>query len=536
MAMASVVSLARRVLDAPTFTHPTRGIAMIIGACAIYIGIGFAGPSAVAITLGPRTSWLPPWYLPVGYANWNEWIVVPAIWVAILLGAVGLWTCWRALDGGWRPHPWRLLGLGSGLCAGVGAVLPLTSADVLMYAAYGRLQVLGQNPYDITPAMIIRQEYDPVLRWIERPWTDTPSVYGPLASACQWLASVLGGDNMHATVFWLQLMTTIPFIAVAVITMLMVRGDRLEQTRAALLIVLNPLMIGAIVAGAHNEALTMLFAVAGVYFMRRNPVLAGLGIGLAGTIKVSLVFYGLAMFWTYRRDWRRMLGLLVGAAVPLVFAYVVWAPETVLAAQRNTSYLSAGSWLSSVGMISAFFGVPVPQAAFSWTGWIAMALIAWMLSRVLPHTRLPGGDPALDGHADPLSATVRTIAILVCAWLLTSPYTWVWYDLLAWVPLALVVSARLNAIMTWRAVWLSLAYVTGRVYPYGDQMLAVMSALRDGVCTIAQIMAVAAVVVWWWREGHELPPLAKLVARLRGHPHIPHIPHIHRHPADSQPG
>ena len=70
-------------------------------------------------------------------------------------------------------------------------VPPLTSADVLMYAAYGRLMVLGWNPYDITPANIIRQEYDPVMRWVEAPWQDTPSVYGPIASFSQWLAATL---------------------------------------------------------------------------------------------------------------------------------------------------------------------------------------------------------------------------------------------------------------------------------------------------------------------------------------------------------
>ena len=517
--MTGVVSLARRVLDAPAVSHPRRGIGMIAASCAMLAGIGFAGPSAVAITVGPRTSWLPPWYLPTRYTNWNEWIVIPTMWAAILIGAVGLWTCWRALAGGWRPRPWRLLGLGAGLCAAVGVVLPLASADVLMYAAYGRLQTLGLNPYDITPAMIVRQEYDPVLRWTERPWRDTPSVYGPLASTCQWLASQLGGDNMHATVFWLQLMTTIPFIAVGVITMLMVRGDQLAQARAALLIVLNPLMIGAIVAGAHNEALTMVFAAAGVYFMRRNPLLAGLGIGLAGTVKVSLVFYGLAMAWAYRREWRRLLGLLVGAAIPLVFAYVIWAPQTLLAAQRNVSYLSGGSWLSSINIVTSRIGVTVPQSTYPLIGWASMVVVAWMLSRVLPWTRLPGGDPALDARHDPLSQTAHTACVLVCAWLLTSPYTWVWYDLLAWVPLSLVASVRLNATMTWRAVWLSLAHVTGRIYPYGELMTEVMTFLRSNICAIAQVLAVAAIVVWWWREGHELPSPRRFLARWQARPH-----------------
>ena len=37
------------------------------------------------------------------------------------------------------------------------------------------------------------------------------------------------------------------------------------------------MLIWAVVAGAHNEALSVMFAVAGLLFMRKNPFLAGLG-------------------------------------------------------------------------------------------------------------------------------------------------------------------------------------------------------------------------------------------------------------------
>jgi len=494
---------------------------LVVGSCVVFAGIGFAGPSAVALTLGPRTSWLPPWYLPVAYANWNEWIVVPLMWAAIIAGAIGLWMCWRALEAGWRPRPWRLFGIGAAVSAAVGLVLPLTSADVLMYAAYGRLQAIGQNPYDITPAMIFRQEYDPVLRWTERPWQDTPSVYGPLASACQWLAAELGGANMHATVFWLQAMSTIPFILIALLAIVITRGDNLAQARAVLLILLNPLMVLAIVAGAHNEALTMLFAFAGVCLMRKSPLLAGLFIGIAGTIKVSLVFYGLAMAWTYRRSPRKLAELLIGAAVPLVLAYFVLMPQTLLAASRNTSYVSQGSWLSpAFNTLVPWIGPERTHQFVAITGWVAMAIATWMLSRVLLRARVPGGKPQWDAVADPLSRTARTTAIVVCAWLLTSPYTWAWYDLLAWVPLALIVSPRLDAIMTWRVTWLSLAYVTGRVYTYGPQMAATMTFIRDNVCPVAQWLALIGVVVWWWRDGHELPTPARLRQWLARTVHI----------------
>ena len=95
-----------------------------------------------------------------------------------------------------------------------------------MYAAYGRLQVTGRNPYTITPAEIFRSQYDPVLRWTERPWTDTPSVYGPITSFTQWLSNVLGGTNMHDIVFWLQMFSVLPFIAACGFIVLSPTGTR----------------------------------------------------------------------------------------------------------------------------------------------------------------------------------------------------------------------------------------------------------------------------------------------------------------------
>ncbi|HKF89035.1 MAG TPA: hypothetical protein VKB85_13310, partial [Propionibacteriaceae bacterium] len=179
-------------------------LAGIVGATALTVLAGWLGPSAVALTLGPRRSYLPPWYLPAGILQPNEWIVSIMIWAAIILGAAGLWIGMNALADGWKPKPRKVFALGTVLSLITITVPPLTSADVLMYAAYGRLQVIGRDPYEITPAEIFRGQFDPVLRWTERPWQDTPSVYGPITSFTQWLANVLGGENMHDIVFWLQ--------------------------------------------------------------------------------------------------------------------------------------------------------------------------------------------------------------------------------------------------------------------------------------------------------------------------------------------
>ena len=504
-----------RLLAQPWTRNPRLGVALIAASAATTIAVGFAGPSAVALKLGERTSWLPPWYLPESAGTPNEWVAVILLWLGLLAGTLGLWIAWRAVADGWRPDNRRLFGLGVGLSLLTALVLPLTSADVLMYAAYGRLQVLGLDPYDITPAEIFRAEYDPVLIATERPWQDTPSVYGPLASFSQWVAASLGGESMHDIVFWLQLLSVLPFLAIGVIAYRLARADREAQTRAVLFTVLNPLMIWSVVAGAHNEAFTLVFAIVGLWFLRRNPFLAGIGIGLAGTIKVSLVFYGLAMVWGYRREPRKLVLLVIGAVIPIAVAYGLIVPKALLAASRNTGYISAGSWAPPVaGLLSLVMPEWVARSIVGWLGWIGLIAIAWMLSRVLPWQPVPGLAATASPQRDPLTIATRTAAVLTTAWLVTSPYTLSWYDLIAWVPLGLLAASRLESLLMWRGMWLSIAYVTGRSVQFGPELQAVASAIRDGLCSAAQLLVLVLIVRWWWREGHELPSLHRLRASL----------------------
>ncbi|MFT3835107.1 MAG: polyprenol phosphomannose-dependent alpha 1,6 mannosyltransferase MptB [Micropruina sp.] len=521
----ALVDRARAILDQSWTKNARLGLRLIIAATLVTIVVAFMGPSAVTLRLGPRSSFMPPWYLPSGLVSLNEWVAVLSLWLGLAAGSIGLWICYRAVDSGWRPSIHRLFALGAALSLVTSLVPPLTSADVLMYAAYGRLMVLGWNPYDIAPGNIIRQEYDPVMRWVEAPWQDTPSVYGPIATFSQWLAATLGGESMHQVVFWLQMFALLPFLAIAFIAVKMAHGDPAVQTRAVLFTILNPIMIWSICAQAHNEPLTLVFAVVGLWFIRRNAWLAGVGIGLAGCVKVSLVYYGLAMVWGYRHQPWKLIQLCLAAAVTIGLGYGLFAPEALFAAARNTSYVSAGSWAEwLLGLGTITIGDGTTRRIISLLGTAGMVTIAWMLSRVLPWVTTPGAPPGTDPRRDPLTITVRTAALLTAAWLITSPYTLSWYDLITWVPLALMAANRLDVITMWRGTWLSLAYVAGRVIEFGPGVVIAGFVMRDVLCTAAQMAAIVW-VVWWWRsEGGELPRLSLLRdawRRFRGRPAAP---------------
>ncbi len=508
-----------RALDAPWTAKSRVALALMGASVGLTIVVSALGPSPVTLDVGPASGPLPPWFVPKDVGRTlglplSEWILVPALWLGIVLGAVGLWVGSKAIDVGWRPPIHKLFYVGVALNLATALVPPLTSADILMYAAYGRLQRQGLDPYAISPAEVFRQSYDPVLVYTERPWQDTPSVYGPVASLSQWLANVLGGDSMHDVVFWLQMFGVLPFIVICAVMIKLAHGDAARQARAVLFTIANPLLIWAVIAGGHNEALTLVFAICALYFVRRSAFVTGLFIGLAGTVKVSLVYYGLALAWGYRRDWRKLLQLGVGALVPIAVGYGVVAPKALFAAGRNTGYISQGSWgLPIVFVLEPVLGSQNARSTVLVLGWVLLVVVAWMLSRVVPWAPVPGARvPARD---DPLTIATRTALVLCAAWVITSPYSLPWYDLIAWAPLALLAKNHLDKLLLWRGAALSVAYVTARSVEFGPQMLAASWFLREIACAAVQLGVLLLVIRWWWTAGHELPTRAFVARGVR---------------------
>ncbi len=514
--LAGASASLRRAVDQARWTaRPRTALWFILASCAITWVVAFLGPSSVTLNPGPAQSLLPPWFIPVEVGKslglpLSEWIVVPALWIGIVLGAVGLWVAWRAIEAGWRPKIHRMFYFGVIINLLTAFVPPLTSADVLMYAAYGRLARQGLDPYNITPAEVFRQSFDPVLVYTERPWQDTPSVYGPIASASQWLANVLGGDSMHDVVFWLQLMCVLPFIVICAIMIKLAHGDAARQARSVLFTIMNPLLIWAVVAGAHNEALTLVFAICALFFVRKSAFVTGLFIGMAGAVKVSLVFYGIALAWGYRRDWRKLAQLAVGAIIPLVIGYGFIAPKALFAAGRNTGYISQGSWGPPIVFLFDFV-MPddVARAIVSKAGWVFMLAVGWMLSRVLPWEPVPGA--RVPAREDPLTIATRTALVLCAAWVISSPYSLAWYDLIAWAPLALLARNKLDPVLMIRGAALSVAYVSARAVQFGPQMQSASWLVREVLCSAVSMAVLVYVVAWWWSEGHELPTRAFFV-------------------------
>jgi hypothetical protein len=124
-----------------------------------------------------------------------------------------------------------------------------------------------------------------------------------------------------------------------------------------------------------------------------------------------------------------------------------------------------------------------------------------MLSKVVPWTAVPGLSKGADLQRDPLTIAVRTSLVLSVAWLVTSMYTLSWYDLIAWIPLAVLAASKLDKIMLLRIAPLSLAYVPGRAIEYGASLDFTAGRIRD-------------TIELGRRDSHDATPLIARLASL----------------------
>ena len=191
--------------------------------------------------------------------------------------------------------------------------------------------------------------------------------------------------------------------------------------------------------------------------------------------------------------------IAAAAAAPLIICYGLWQPAALVSAARNTTYVNAGAWAGPVfGLLSHHVNWNISKIIINAIAIVGWVVIAAMLFRLLETRPLPGiADNVLDPAKDPTSVAVRTAVVLYASWLVTTPNSFSWYDLMAWTPLALAAASRLDGLMLWRTTWLSAAFVTARAIEYAPGIGLIGTRLRDTACVIAQILVLVTIVVWY---------------------------------------
>ncbi|HXL96623.1 MAG TPA: polyprenol phosphomannose-dependent alpha 1,6 mannosyltransferase MptB [Streptosporangiaceae bacterium] len=458
----------------------------------------------------PGRSWQPPWAFDL---HISAYLAVGLAAASLAAGAAGLVLVLRAMRGGWRIPARALLLAGIVAAAVLTLVPPFGSSDQLSYAAYGRMVATGHNPYLTTPADLARLG-DPVARAVQD-WYNQVSVYGPLASGIQGLASLIGGASVRLTVFVLGVVNLIAFSGTGVLLYRMTSGQQDRQLRAMLLWTANPLLLQVLVAGAHVDVQMIACCVAGVAVVYRQvtparAAAAGVLIGLGFAVKVTagLVGLGIAIALCQQLGWRRggrplagALGALAGGfAVVAATALAIGGAAMLKATSTASDMVSIGSpWRGIRSALKPAVGGSAAGDIVKYGAVVLAVALVVLLIRGLP--RVTGG---------PMLAVIPLA--LALGWLFAWPYVLPWYDALGWALLALVPASDVDWLLLARTTALGFAYLPARTLParHYDVKLPqglhwVQPVFRNGVSPVVLTVTTVWLVLLMWRAYRGAP-------------------------------
>jgi hypothetical protein len=384
-------------------------------------------------------------------------------------------------------------------------------------------------------------------------WRGTPSVYGPLATAIQALASLARGTSVRLTVFVLGLANLAAFGGVALLLHRMTRPDPARQLRAALLWTANPLLLQLLVAGAHVDGQAVAFGVAAVAMMSpvglpatgpgRRPVtgrlpgrplaraaLAGVLVGLGFAVKVTIALTGLGLAlalgygcWRRRGPWRPLwpplAALGAGFAVTAGAALAIGGSAMLRQTSQASDMVSIGSPWRVIRSVIHLAVTGTAATDIVKAGAVVLAvLLAVLLVRGLAGTGRgygPDVSAASARNADPGAVDLgrgtdpgryATIAFaLALAWLFAWPYVLPWYDALGWALLPLAVGGPVE-ILGWlllaRTTALGFGYLPARQAdaPLPSGLGWLQPVVRHGVTPAVLALATVCLVVLMMRS------------------------------------
>lgn len=436
--MSTVIrKLAWSKLSNPTVAVTVSGAGLLLG---MLVGATAPNTETLPIRIGLSR------FLP-SLAHDNA-IAMALLYTGTILACLGLAGMLWAHSQGWRPDPRRLLLVSAGIVAVMVSLTPVGSSDIASYAAYGRIASLGGNPYTNSPLGFLgpHSAYTHVVGFV---WRGQPSVYGPIATAMQWLAAWVGGSDVATTIWLLMIFNGAAFIGLGYL--LLKTSD--DPVRATLFWVANPVLLLALVAGGQIDTFVAVVAICSIQVARRfsgtwGDVLVGVLIGLGCGIKVNAVLVGLGLAWPLllRREWMRAARMGAVALATVAVEYSFAGLNALKPVVGGTRWVIMPSPWRLFQMAADALGVHQTTTSIVITClWpLAMLVVAWLI-----YQRISSDQPR---------EIVAPFA-LAFAWVLVAPWVFAWYTALAWATLTLVPRNRMTRWLTivtvFLALWLS---------------------------------------------------------------------------------
>ena len=334
-----------------------------------------------------------------------------ALWVALALYVVVL--------RGAHDIPLRFaLGAVAGLHLVFLLAPPLLSQDVFSYIAYARLGVEhGLDPYTHAPVDIPADAVFPFAGS-----KDAVSAYGPLFTLLSYPLSPLG---VPAALWILKTIAAAASLALVAVVWRIAKALGRDPVVPALAVGLHPLVLVHVVGGAHNEALVMLVAMAGVLVWVRGREAAGAAAAtVAAGLKASAGLVVPFLVAAGRPEGRmRIAAAAAGAAVAVALAGV---------AGFGWDALDAFGLIGSNQDRTSRFSIPYK--------------VAQLLGALLPGDRLD--------YSDAVRGAFAAAFAMVFLWLLWRAWRGATgaIDAAGWATLAILLASAW--LVPWYALWL----------------------------------------------------------------------------------
>jgi hypothetical protein len=479
-------------------------VGLVATSLVLFVATALLGPSAAQPTV-PGTG--PSRQFGVDPA---DWIVTVLMWAALLSGAVGVAAGWWGLGRGWAPDPRRLRRWGFAGAAVMALLPPLGSTDIMSYGAYGRMVVLGLNPYTTTVNDLAAMG-DPIGVTYQGDWPDVASVYGPVALGVQGFTSWFSGSSMRWFVLGMQLIALAAFMAT---TWLLDRaaGSDAARMRVGWLWAANPLLFYLVVNSAHIDGIAVALGVAALLVVSRSPVAAGVLVALAVGTKISYVLYVVALIWALRRAHGALARMVISAVVTGSVLFIPFLPGMLDPLRTASQYVARQSvWNLVRDLMRAVLSHDTTSMVLWTFVWALIAVVVWRLSQVLPH-RSEG--PSTRDEA------VRTAALLGVGWLLSTTYALPWYDVIAWAPLVLLPASGIDAVLLLRTASVAIGYIPGTRPPgtIGSITMSIAGTVTPlvGLGLLVTVLFFGDRLRLPWQAGRQID--APDSARARGEP------------------
>jgi hypothetical protein len=261
---------------------------------------------------------------------------------------------------------------------------PMLSYDVFNYMFHGKiLWFYHQNPHVHAP---LEYSGDLWLRFMR--WVHTPSAYGPVFTAVESPAYLLGFGKFVPVLYLMKLTMTGFFIwCIHLIGRIgtVIGLSKSKIIMSQLLLALNPFLLMDVVVNGHNDAVMMaFFLIALLYSLSRQPVKSLLSvIASIGTKYMTALTLPMYLFSSPKL---KILFSYLALLLPVLIAlhrfqpwYLVWAIiPAVLVDSRLVKtwiilaslaglifyvpYIATGFWLNTVGFVSLIVYLPIALA------------------------------------------------------------------------------------------------------------------------------------------------------------------------------